>query len=1076
MKRHYIVLLSVLLVAAAANAQRLNVAYVFSTGVDPARWITLDSSARSLMSAGDARSQVTDIGFTFNYAGTNHTKFSVNKYGYLRLGNSSVSTNSYPSPLGSGAGNVAPGVVTIPRYSNTMIDPACHARYRVVGDTGDRVLVVEMRIKTINVAAHDTGFALFQVQLHEATDAVRIVYGDGLRPATNYQVGFAGSNNDVAFIDVDSNLLHYANTTTQTNDTNAVPEQWRWYQITRDTDYCYHYAVPWSENFNTDHHMACWTMLDYDASTYTRWVRNSGAMWAYRDNLPCNDWMVTPLVQLPDSGDGLQLMYDYKATSLYDYGEMEVRLAAYAPGDTSRIVDTLDFFTLLRTENEGTDNLFQPRGISLSAYAGMCVRIAFVHVRLHSHSNIYVDNVQIVRTTAPSVSINAPARAFAHDTTEVHAMLLTGSKHGLTYSWQSTMVNSGLAQMSYIDTQLTIIYTHYGTDTVTCIVSNIYGTDTSQVIVDVRDCTTVTEYPWIEDFEHGLDCWHQLGGWSATYSHGSYEGSTALRSNSSQSSLESPTSSFWIMSQPFALPDTATLPMPELLWWMHTPSQDQYSNNQFSVRIAVVDSNEIPPVASFITVYSQTLYYGDWKHYRVSLEDYAGQNIRIMLHNVPSHSGYGYYDCALIDQVEVRSTALPVVKLNAPPRVEQLDSNTFTAHLEEGDTAGLTFTWHSTMASSGMASFTAVDTMLNITYTASGTDTLTIIATNRHGSGTATAIVSVNNCPALQVPIIIDFEDSTDLDCWSGFTANGNNNARISDINPWYRTGSGTDHYMNSNADRGWLVTPAIDLPHDMTDLYIHWYQHGSNRLGVFISTDSNNYFEPADFSITLQSFSDELSYTNGHHCYSLAAFAGQRIRIGFVNAYDNIQLDNIRIAPVSLSLAMTAPDTVRTHDTAMFSAHLLAGDTTGLTYTWQSKMTDAGLAAMIASDSLCSVVYGTSGLDTVILTATNAFGTDSRVAIVQVVADTQDVGIMRIADADGELLLMPNPAKGTVSVTLPAEGGELSVIDMWGRQVWSSINCTSPITIGLNGWHSGMYLVHYTCSNVQRVVRLVVE
>ena len=88
-------------------------------------------------------------------------------------------------------------------------------------------------------------------------------------------------------------------------------------------------------------------MLDYDASTYTRWVRNSGAMWAYRDNFPCNDWMVTPLVQLPDSGDGLQLIYDYKATSLYDYGEMEVRLAAYAPGDTSRIVDTLDFFTLL---------------------------------------------------------------------------------------------------------------------------------------------------------------------------------------------------------------------------------------------------------------------------------------------------------------------------------------------------------------------------------------------------------------------------------------------------------------------------------------------------------------------------------------------------------------------------------------------------------------------------------------------------------------------------------------------------------------------------------------------------------
>lgn len=127
MKKHNIILLAVLLMATVANAQRLNVAYVFSTGVDSTKWITLDSTAQSLMSTGDIRSQVTDIGFTFNYAGTNQTKFSVNKYGYLRLGNSRVLTGSYASPLGSSVSNVAPGVVTMPRYSNTMIDSACHA-------------------------------------------------------------------------------------------------------------------------------------------------------------------------------------------------------------------------------------------------------------------------------------------------------------------------------------------------------------------------------------------------------------------------------------------------------------------------------------------------------------------------------------------------------------------------------------------------------------------------------------------------------------------------------------------------------------------------------------------------------------------------------------------------------------------------------------------------------------------------------------------------------------------------------------------------------------------------------------
>ena len=986
-------LLATLLIAVSANAQRLNVSYTFSTDIDSTKWIPLDSTAQSLMAINAIRTQqAKDIGFDFYYAGTSQTKFSVNKYGYLHFGTSLASISPQLYPLGSNSGSCAPGVVALPRYSNTMIDSASHALYQVVGDTGDRVLVVEMRVKVINASALDTGYALFQIQLHEATKAIRIIFGDSLstRIPYNYQMGFAASTNDVAFIDVDSNQLLFANTTNQLNDTSSRPEQWRWYQIEYDSNYCYHYTTPWGEDFNTDHYLSCWTVLDYDANAGAYWHRVGNTMRVNRTTCASNDWLVSPPIQLPASNDGLRLMYDYKATTnnAGASGKMEVRIATYYYSGSETIVDTTNFITILRTEREGCAQ-FTPRGLSLAAYAGMQIRIAFVSVGLGPNSQyIQVDNVRVEQTTTPSIILDAPTRSFAYDTTHIEAILIEGSPQSLSYSWHSTMATDSMATLIPTGPHLSIVYTHYGTDTITCIATNIYGCDTSVVIVDVRDCTTVTEYPWWEDFEHDLDCWHQLGGWSATNSHGRYEGAKALRSNSSQSYNETSSSSFWIMSQPFALPDTSILPLPELLWWMRTPSQDQYSNNEFSVRIAVVDSTEIPAVTDFTTIYSRTMYYGGWEHYRLSLEAYAGQTVRIMFHNVPSHSGTGTYDCVLIDQVEVRSTAIPVVELPAPLRVEQLDSNLFTAHLEEGDTAGLTVTWHSAMAADSLAIFTYNDTLLNITYFTEGIDTLTVIATNRHGSDTATAIVSVNNCPALGIPFHIYFEDSTDLNCWSGFTANPSNTFRVSYNTPWYCAGDSTNHYMTSNVQCGWLVTPAIDLPTDTTDLTLHWYQNGSsNRLGIFISTDSNRYFEPADFNYTVQAFSDDPSHTNGHHSYSLAAFAGRRIHIGFVNGYTTaLQLDNIYIAPnlVPPSATLSAPTTAHAGNRITVTAAVEASPR-GLTHSWHSTMASAGLARITPADTLLSVYYLDGGMDTITYIANNFYGTDTQQVVVSV-------------------------------------------------------------------------------------------
>ena len=243
-----------LMLSMGANAERLHVAYTFSTGVDSTRWIALDITAQDLLALNATRSTAHDIGFPFTYAGVEQTRFSVSKFGYLRFGNSLLPNESLQYPLGSDKNRVAPGVVGLVGYSSIQIDSASYARSQVVGDTGSRVLVVELKAKVMDFRYPAFDYALIQIQLHEATQAVCIVYGaqPNISLYSGYQIGFVGSNDDVAFIDVDTDSLTFANNTNQLNDTLSFPEQWRWYQIEYDSTYCYHYSTPWGEDFNTD--------------------------------------------------------------------------------------------------------------------------------------------------------------------------------------------------------------------------------------------------------------------------------------------------------------------------------------------------------------------------------------------------------------------------------------------------------------------------------------------------------------------------------------------------------------------------------------------------------------------------------------------------------------------------------------------------------------------------------------------------------------------------------------------------------------------------------------------------------
>lgn len=961
------------------QAQRLQTAYTFSTGVDSTKWIALDSTAQDLLALNGTRSTVRNIGFPFSYAGEEYSSFSISKYGYLRFGNTLLPNSQQQYPLGSPEqARIRPCVVGLVGYSSIQIDTASYARCQVVGDTGSRVLVVELKAKVMDFRYPAYDYAHIQIQLHEATQAVCIVYGaqPTISLYSGYQIGFVGRNDDVAFINVDSSTVTFANSTNQLNDTLSFPQQWRWYQLEYDSNYCYHYATPWGEDFNTNDYLGCWSIMDYDANAGSSWYSEGPRMRANFGTCSSNNWLVTPPIQLPATDDGLRLTYDYQTSGTTTAGKMQVRIAAYYPGDPVEVFDTIDFFTTLRTETQPFGQ-FTQRAISLAGYAGMQVRIAFVAVGLGpNNQNIRLDNVLIRQTTTPVISLEAPLRAFAHDTTAVTAHLIEGSELGLSFSWHSTLAADSMATLMPNGAQLNIVYTHYGTDTLTCIATNTYGSDTTSVVVDVRDCSTVTEYPWMDGFEHGMDCWTvlPLSGWTISSGYGiprTYEGDYVLRGEHDQ-----------IISQPFAIPTLDKMPDPEVLWWMRTPSMDTYSHNILRLYIVVTDSTG--DYSSYGTLaLTDTLQYGPWKHYRVSLAPYAGQTIRLRFINTPSSGVISYYDCVVIDQMEVRSTALPVIELPIPPRLDRLDSISLAAHLEEGDSAGLTFSWHSTMASDSLATFIANDTLLNITYAAEGFDTITIVATNNYGSDTATVVVPIYNCPAQSLPFVADFEDSTALTCWSGFTSNSNNETRTSYGTPWYWAGDSSNHYMASNTYHSWLVTPAIDIPDDTSDLYISWH-HTGNYMWVYVAT-GDGYFEPADFGSTL--FSGD-SDTPGSHRLSLAAYAGQRIHVGFFCSYSTgNHLDSVRISynDQPPQAVLTGPDSSYARGRVTLTATLNRCSHRNLTHTWHSTMVAAGLARATTDNGQCAIYYLDGGVDTVTYIASNHYGADTQQAVIVV-------------------------------------------------------------------------------------------
>ncbi len=1033
------------------RAQKVIDTWSFSTGVDTTLWYDISGVDSMLIAPGNktsARSGLVSIGFDFTLGETTHTQFSTNINGTVRLGNVQIlSSGGYSNAL-----NQSNGPKIEPFGYCGRFDSTCYTRMALLGTAGNRVLVVETRMKDYN-SGGDSLYVCFQVQLFE-TGGLRVVYGESdsgaihanssVRLQNGVSASLNNNNRDIIYIDFATHEAVRLNTTCSLYNTAELwPEKGRWYNLEPDASPCpypgnitvvsnnpdstvlswpavaganYHlmiaeaglntiltdtficitgmlngattyigtlqtmcadgsesyrmrefsfttgcgtvHQMPWIDDFQLAAGDNCW-LKPYTTSA-RRWRRQSSGN-NYFMRVPSgnsstiyNEWLVSAPLVLPDTV-GLTLGWWYKSSQISNVApQVKVRLLVC---DNSDDIDTSAAWVTLRTI--GIYEQYSQQYYSLlDAWAGHRVRVAFQRVG-QGGGYCDVDNVSVEVLTQPSVVLEAPMLVYGGDTVTVVPVLTRGVLANPQYVWHSTMEEQGLMLRTEDDDTLRLVYLTSGLDTITLTLTTDYGTATATTVIDVVDCRAVTHFPWIEDFEHGFDCWSMPSSgpnvWDlrTTGAHGGQRVACATI-HDTYNVYDT------LISQPIALPtDAHGL---TLSWWMRHDASADPSNYR---RIWVKALNAANPVWSS----GDSLFYRNstgiptsWQQFSVDLEPLAGQTVRLAFVGSSYYSGKYIY----IDDIEIRYTREPVVSLaTSSERLYGEDTVTAAVTLTEGDTVGISYLWSSAMADHGLADYIGSGAQMRFAYHGVGLDTIVVTVSNAYGSATDTAVVRV--CAVQDtLPYVADF--GSDLPCW-----------QVLD-------GTCSVHSSGYLSFEDWptaVAMPPVWIPDDGNVVleYECAYSFFYGSTMVMVSTDMVSF--------------DTLSvipFTTGTHPSTripLSAYAGQRIRVVFKATGQFLQyyLTSVQIRYANEPVVQAEADDGYFPGTPVtLTASLLEGDTVNLTYSWASTMTQCGDATLTFDGGpQATLVPSVGGPDTVTVWATNNYGTDSATIVVNI-------------------------------------------------------------------------------------------
>lgn len=735
-------------------------------------------------------------------------------------------------------------------------------------------------------------------------------------------------------------------------------------------------AHPWLVNFETDYD--CWRSI-----AAGRWIMSGNSVTAYGDG---DKIFTSPALMMPTDSTGLRLYWKAKNNRYSGYVTYQV------------LVTTTDRFDIgsydtLFSASQGTTQA--QRSVSLADYAGDTVYIAF-RQKDQSNSYIQISDVKMYNSVAPMGTLEAPTYSAAIGDTVRYTLHLTQGDN-VSYSWHSALLDSTIVTL---DSVLSIVYPFPGSETLTVTVSNAHGALSLETSLGVFDCDTISTFPWIEDFvETGSDagysaCWN-ISGYShladnQSYSYSEEDGSPSTGS-SRHDFMKSTTYGGFMFTPLIAVP--AVIEKNLSLWVEHF----------YSLKVVIETES-----GTFDNVYSLNTRETIMRRRPISLEPYAGQTIRVRLIN----NTYSNNPMSIVDRIRIDYDTMPVIVLSGQQKTTTDSATLFVATQLRGFVPGLTYTWHSQVGGTFVTNATGDSAW--VTYSAGITrseDTVSVVATNAYGSGSAQRAIYVRDCsPQTTLPWRETFADGTV--CW--YKPEG---SKFYDAIPYGNSAyERLRHlYLNTQKDTlgSWIMSKAIEIPADTNfGATLFWKVASSDNyyhhLYSVLATTADDYTDTANYTVLYTDSSTHINFSNyDTRSVSLAQYAGQTVHVAIHNHGNHnvpggigLYFDDIEVRTTQVPIVGVTADasTYYYGDTARFTATLQEGSTNGITYTWHSTMLDS---TVTINSNLFTLNYTQSGVDTVTVIATNAYGSDTASVIVNSTIITQPQVTLQHTDAN---------------------------------------------------------------------------
>lgn len=474
------------------------------------------------------------------------------------------------------------------------------------------------------------------------------------------------------------------------------------------------------------------------APAFGCWISSASYMGGAGALTPDN-WLVSPPIVVNDQ---LILSWQHRAQNANFFAEHYAVYVSTTGADTAAFLSSVPLYETTLTAADAAD--WVEHQVSLAAYMGDTVRVAFRHFGCHDMWHFYIDSITVTNPFLPVISLEGQFTAVTNVNYRYTVSLLGGSATGLTYQWHSTLVPTATST----DTVFNIIYSIEGIDTVSVVAINGYGSDTAWMVVTVDNSIAISNFPYLQDFESGM------AGWT-TLDNDEYNYNWAISSNEINVNAHSGT--HFIASKSYIpngnpgpiTPDNFLVSPPmrimsdslRLEWW-----QRGYNNNFYADHYAVYVSTTGPTVDDFLAtlpLYEATITAAEavtWTPKSISLAGYNGQTVWVAFRHFNCYDQWAVYlDDIAVTGVQYDTVPPEILVMHPATAMALRDTVHFSANLVAGDTAGLTYAWSHTLPSNVMNNGASQQ----VVYTAAGIDTITLIATNIHGSDTATCTLNV---------------------------------------------------------------------------------------------------------------------------------------------------------------------------------------------------------------------------------------------------------------------------------------------------------------------------------------------